>query len=67
VLIEYLAVIYAWTGEKDLALEQVAKVTLIPSDVNYGYLRLHPYWDPLRHDPRFDKLVAESTKPVAIK
>ncbi|HWY49956.1 MAG TPA: hypothetical protein VNW72_00580 [Chthoniobacterales bacterium] len=56
-LIEYLAVIYAWTGEKDRALEQLAIVTKIPGDVNYGQLKLHPYWDPLRGDSRFEKLV----------
>jgi TolB-like protein/Flp pilus assembly protein TadD len=57
-LIEYLALIYAWTGEKDLALEQLSIAAKIPSDVSYGQLRLHPYWDPLRGDPRFEKIVA---------
>jgi TolB-like protein/class 3 adenylate cyclase/Tfp pilus assembly protein PilF len=57
-LIEYLAVIYAWTGEKDRALEELALAARIPSDVSYGQLSLHPYWDPLRGDPRFEKIVA---------
>ena len=57
-LIQYLAVIYAWTGEKDLALEQLSVAARIPSHLSYGYLRLHPYWDPLRGDPRFEKIVA---------
>jgi len=57
-LIEYLAVIYAWTGEKDLAFEQLSLVARIPSHLSYGHLRLHPYWDPLRGDPRFEKVVA---------
>ena len=56
-LLEYLAVIYAWTGETDRALQQLEIVTKIPCDVSYGQLRLHPYWDPLRGDPRFDKIV----------
>jgi len=56
-LIQYLAVIYAWTGEKDLALEQLSVVARIPSHLSYGHLRLHPYWDPLRGDPRFEKIV----------
>jgi TolB-like protein/class 3 adenylate cyclase/Tfp pilus assembly protein PilF len=56
--IQYLAVIYAWTGEKDLALEQLSVAARIPSHLSYGYLRLHPYWDPLRGDPRFEKIVA---------
>jgi TolB-like protein/class 3 adenylate cyclase/Tfp pilus assembly protein PilF len=57
-LIEYLAIIYAWTGEKDRALEQLALAARIPCDVSYGQLRLHPYWDPLHGDPRFEKIVA---------
>jgi TolB-like protein/class 3 adenylate cyclase/Tfp pilus assembly protein PilF len=57
-LMEYLAVIYAWTGEKDLALEQLAATVKIPGLLYYGDLRLHPFWDPLRGDPRFDKIVA---------
>jgi TolB-like protein/class 3 adenylate cyclase/Flp pilus assembly protein TadD len=57
-LLEFLALIYAWTGEKNRALEQLAIAARIPSPVSYGELRLHPYWDPLRGDPRFDKIVA---------
>jgi serine/threonine-protein kinase len=26
--------------------------------VTYGTLKLHPFWDPLRGDPRFEKMVA---------
>jgi hypothetical protein len=29
-----------------------------PSYFSYVRLRLHPIWDPLRGDPRFDKIVA---------
>ena len=54
---EFLAVIYAWTGEKDLACELLAATTSLPSSASYGQLRLHPYWDPLRGDPRFEKIV----------
>ena len=53
-----LAIIYAWTGEKDLAFEQLTIAAKIPCTLSYGELRLHPYWDPLRGDPRFDKVVA---------
>jgi serine/threonine-protein kinase len=55
---EFLAVIYAWTGEKDLACEQLEAVTRLPASASYGQLRLHPYWDSLRGDPRFEKIVA---------
>jgi serine/threonine-protein kinase len=62
-----LAIIYAWVDEKDLAIKQLEEVVLIPSHISYGQLRLHPFWDPLRGDPRFEKLVEESKKPVAVK
>jgi Flp pilus assembly protein TadD len=54
---EHLAVTYAWCGEKDRAIEQLTIVTSVPSDVNYGRLRLDPSWDSLRSDPRFEKVV----------
>jgi predicted Zn-dependent protease len=52
-----LAQIYAWTGEKDRAIEQIAAVERIPNLLSYGLLKLHPYWDSLRGDPRFEKIV----------
>ncbi|MEY2491891.1 MAG: eukaryotic-like serine/threonine-protein kinase [Verrucomicrobiota bacterium] len=58
VLIENLAAIYAWTGEKDQAINALELLAKIPSDVNFGQLTLYPFWDPLRGDPRFDKIVA---------
>jgi len=66
-LTKNLAVVYAWTGEKEAALNELKTLLQVPAPISYGQLRLHPYWDPLRSDPRFDKLVAESTKPVAIQ
>jgi serine/threonine protein kinase/Tfp pilus assembly protein PilF len=66
-LIKNLAVIYAWTDNKEAALNELGSLLQIPAPLTYGELRLHPYWDPLRADPRFDHLVAESAKPVAIK
>jgi len=58
-LVRYLAVIYAWTGEKDRAIQRLAETTYLPgSHISYGYLQLHPLWDPLRRDPRFEAIVA---------
>ncbi|HEY6153206.1 MAG TPA: protein kinase [Candidatus Udaeobacter sp.] len=57
-LIRYFAVIAAWVGEKDLACEQLVIAIRPPSDVRYGELKLMPWWDPLRGDPRFEKIVA---------
>ncbi len=53
-----LAQIYAWTDEKDRAIEQIAAVERVPNELSYGLLKLHPYWDSLRGDPRFEKIVA---------
>jgi serine/threonine-protein kinase len=57
-LAENLATIYAWTGEKPLACERLQALTAVPSGVSYGSLRLSPYWDPLRGDACFEKIVA---------
>jgi TolB-like protein len=56
-----LALVYAWTGEGDRALEQLEKIATIPGNPltpTYGDLLLNPCWDDLRGDPRFDKIVA---------
>jgi len=57
-IMRLLAVIYAWVGEKDLAIDQLQRTAQIPGGLNYGHLRLWPHWDPLRGDPRFEKIVA---------
>jgi serine/threonine-protein kinase len=57
-MITSLALIYAWCGEKRLATEQLEIAARIPSDLSFGQLRLHPQWDPLRGDGRFETLVA---------
>ena len=57
IMVEYLAMIAAWVGNKDLAFEQLAIASRAPSGVSYGQLKLMPWWDPLRGDPRFEKIV----------
>jgi serine/threonine-protein kinase len=59
-MVEYLAIIAAWVGEKDLACEQLATAVRGPSGLHltYGQLKLMSLWDPLRGDPRFEKIVA---------
>ena len=66
-LLRNLALIYAWTGEKDLALDQIAAALQGPDHITYGQLRLYPWWDAIRGDPRFDKLVEEAKKPVELR
>jgi TolB-like protein/Tfp pilus assembly protein PilF/predicted Ser/Thr protein kinase len=57
-MITYFAIIAAWVGDKDLACEQLAIAIRFPSSPSYGELKLLPFWDPLRGDPRFEKTVA---------
>jgi len=66
-MIKYLAMIAAWVGDNDLACEQLAVAARPPRVLTYGQLKLLPFWDPLRGDPCFEKLVAslapKKTKP----
>jgi tetratricopeptide (TPR) repeat protein len=56
-MVNLLAMIYAWVGEKDLAIEQLKQSVQAPGGANYGTLKLWPHWDPLRGDPRFEEIV----------
>ena len=58
-LVINLATIFAWVGESDLAMDQLETAAAIPSLVSFGLLKLHPQWDPLRGNPRFEALVAK--------
>jgi TolB-like protein/Flp pilus assembly protein TadD len=58
IMIVGLARIAAWVGDKDLACEQLATAIRSSSYVSYGELKLMPWWDPLRGDPRFEQIVA---------
>jgi tetratricopeptide (TPR) repeat protein len=52
-------------GERDLAIQQLAISAQDPIGVSYGDLKLNPLWDPLRGDPRFEKIVASlAPKPT---
>ena len=57
-VLEGLAQVYTWTGDRDRAIELVQKLVTMPSYINYARLKLHPLWSPLRGDPRFEKIVA---------
>jgi TolB-like protein/predicted Zn-dependent protease len=54
-----LALVYAWTDEADLAFQHLNALVKVPYGLFYNYVKLAPYFDPLRKDPRFDKLLAE--------
>ncbi len=57
-VLEGLAQVYTWSGDRDRAIELVQKLVTMPGYINYGRLKLHPLWSPLRGDPRFEKIVA---------
>jgi hypothetical protein len=60
-VLQYFAITAAWAGDKELALQQLEVGVRAPSAslaLSYGALKLLPFWDPLRGDPRFEKIVA---------
>ena len=54
-----LAQIYAWTGESDEAFRLLDHLLAIPNGLTVPLLKLDPAWDPIRKDPRFQKLCEE--------
>jgi tetratricopeptide (TPR) repeat protein len=57
-MIVCLAKIAAWVGDNDLACQELARASYLPNGVSYGDLKLKPWYDPLRGDPCFEKIVA---------
>ena len=53
-----LLLIAAWVGDNALACEQLAVAVRYTSSLSYGQLKLMPWWDPLRGDPCFERIVA---------
>lgn len=53
------AAVYSMVNESDSAFKVLALSAKIPAGVSYGELKLDPCWDPIRKDPRFDKILAE--------
>jgi hypothetical protein len=49
--------IYLLTGEPDQALDQLEPLLRIPFYLSTGWLRLDPTFDPVRANPRFQRLV----------
>lgn len=66
-ILRNLAITYAWVGEKDFAIKQLEELLPLYGPISYGQLKLHPWWDPLRDDPRFGRIMEEAKKPVPLK
>ena len=58
-ILKNLAVVYAWSNEPDLAFQQLELLSKLPYGVFYSDLKLAPYFEPLRKDPRFESLLAQ--------
>jgi serine/threonine-protein kinase len=60
-ILKCLAYVYAWTNEPDLAFQELAKLTITPPGAlgTITDFKADPLWDPIRQDPRFDKLAAQ--------
>ena len=63
----YLALVYARVGEKDLAFPLIERLVNTPGAVDsadysltVNDLKYRWEWDPIRNDPRFQKLIGQS-------
>jgi len=72
-VLQYFAITAAWAGDNELALQQLEtglRAPVASVALSYGALKLLPFWDPLRGDPRFEKIVASlapKESPAAAK
>ena len=69
-VIQYFAITAALAGEKELVLQQLEtglRATNASQMLSYGALKLLPFWDSLRGDPRFEKIVASLAPKEASK
>ncbi|MFL6527846.1 MAG: tetratricopeptide repeat protein [Chthoniobacterales bacterium] len=63
VVLTSLAMTYAWIGDVNSAIEQLAFVAKTPAGPDYGDLKYSPSWDALRGDPRFGQILASIEPP----
>jgi TolB-like protein/Flp pilus assembly protein TadD len=57
-----LAQIQARFGDHDAAIAALPHLLEVPAGLTIANLKLDPFWDPLRKDPRFQKLCQERPK-----
>jgi TolB-like protein/Tfp pilus assembly protein PilF len=57
-----LAIVEAQSGDIDAAISALPHLLEVPNGETVGGLRINPLWDPLRKDPRFEKLCQNPDK-----
>ena len=57
-----LAQVQARFGDHDAAIAALPHLLEVPAGLTIANLKLDPFWDPLRKDPRFQKLCEEKSK-----
>ena len=57
-----LAIVQAQTGDIDSAISALPDLLEVPNGETRGDLQVNPLWDPLRKDPRFEKLSQNPNK-----
>lgn len=62
-----LVAIYAQAGEIERALDALERGIRDPYAPEYGSLKLDEVWDPLRSNPRFEKIVARMAETIALQ
>lgn len=62
-----LAVVQAWSGEKEKALAELARSLQRPSGAKVHILRTDQWWKPLHGDPRFEALLNDPKNPFRIR
>jgi TolB-like protein/Tfp pilus assembly protein PilF len=59
-----LAQIQARFGDVDSAIAALPRLLKVPAGITPADLRFNPFWDPLRNDPRFQKILANPEPKV---
>jgi hypothetical protein len=59
-----LAEIYTIIGNQDDAIDQLELLLSMPSEVSVAYLKIDSMFDPLRDNPRFQKMIQKYSKKV---
>jgi serine/threonine-protein kinase len=52
-----MAIVYAHTGDHEAAIDLLEELLTIPGNITANLLKLDPYFDPLRDNPRFQALI----------